>query len=212
MPATRICLVRHGETAWNVEKRLQGQLDVPLNAVGEAQARATAQGLEGQRFAALYSSDLSRARQTAEAIAQVVNLPIHLQAQLRERQYGIFERLTYTEAEARYPSEYARLHARDPDFVIPQGESLRQMVQRVGSCLRSLVADHPGQQILLVAHGGVLDAIRRIVTGKPLDEPRDFQISNAALNWLEFHPQNGWKILAWDQRDHLETALDELPG
>lgn len=212
MGSTRICLVRHGETDWNVERRLQGQLDIPLNETGVAQARATARGLIGQQFTALYSSDLGRARQTAEALAGVVGLPIQFQPDLRERRYGIFERLTYTEAKAQYPEDYARLHDRDPDYVIPQGESLRQLADRVGACLKTLVAKHAGEQILLVSHGGVLDVIRRIATHKPLHEPRDFLISNAALNWLEHRPKKGWHLIAWDERAHLDDALDELPG
>ena len=110
---TRLCLVRHGETAWNAERRLQGHTDIPLNAHGLAQAQATAASLAGERFDAAYSSDLARARQTAEAIAGRCRLTPAFDDRLRERHYGAFQSLTYDEARARYPDAYHRFETRD---------------------------------------------------------------------------------------------------
>ncbi|HEX5476491.1 MAG TPA: histidine phosphatase family protein, partial [Burkholderiales bacterium] len=98
---TRLCLVRHGETAWNAEGRVQGQLDIPLNAHGEGQARAVAQALAGERFDAIYASDLGRVRQTARPAAERLGLPVQLDTRLRERHYGIFQAITYAEAKKR---------------------------------------------------------------------------------------------------------------
>jgi len=103
MTATRFCLVRHGETAWNTERRLQGHLDIPLNDTGRAQAAATADALADDRFHALYTSDLARAQDTAQALAARIERPVAQITALRERHYGIFQGLTYDEAMTRHP-------------------------------------------------------------------------------------------------------------
>jgi probable phosphoglycerate mutase len=208
---TRLCLVRHGETAWNAERRIQGQLDEPLSVLGHAQARATAKILAQEDFAAVYASDLSRAQQTAEAIARLRGFPVRLEADLRERHYGVFQTRTYDEMRRDFPREYARFEAREIDFALPGGESLRQFAQRVLRCVEAIVAAHAGGQVLIATHGGVLDVLHRHATGKPLDAPRDFEIPNAALNWLEI-ADGRWTLLSWAERGHLTAALDELPG
>lgn len=209
---TRLCLVRHGETAWNTERRLQGHLDVPLNEVGAAQAEATARSLDGRRFAAIYCSDLARARQTAAAAAAPLGIALQTEPRLRERHYGAFQGLTYAEAQARHPEAYARFHARDPEFAFPDGgESLAAFAARIIGVLTTLAERHPGEEVLIVTHGGVLDVAHRVATGKPLDAPRDFAILNAALNWLEF--EGGvWRLLSWAEQGHLVAARDELPN
>ena len=207
---TRLCIVRHGETAWNAEHRVQGQLDAPLSEVGRAQALAVARALAGERFAAVYSSDLSHARDTAQPAARALGLEVRLDARLRERHYGVFERLTYAECEARYPEDYARFLARDPEFDFRTGESLRLFYQRAVGCVEEIAARYPGESILVVTHGGVLDKLYRRVTGLPLSAPRDFRIPNAALNRLAAGP-SGWRIVAWADESHLEGALDDLP-
>ena len=127
--STRICLVRHGETAWNAERRLQGHLDIPLNEHGLAQAAATARSLGGERFDAAYCSDLTRARQTADAIASHLGLSLCQNAQLRERHYGVFQGLTYDEAQNQHPEAYRHFEQRDPDFAFTEGgESLKGFV------------------------------------------------------------------------------------
>ena len=212
MKTTRLCLVRHGETAWNAERRIQGQLDEPLSAVGHAQARAAANGLAGEGFAAIYSSDLARARQTAEAAAHLLRLPVALRAGLRERHYGVFQTLTYGEMHSRYPQDYARFEAREIDFAFPGGgESLRRFSERVLRCAEEIAAHHEGGQALIFTHGGVLDILHRRASGRPLTAPRDFEIPNAALNWLEI-ADGQWSVLAWADRGHLTETLDELPG
>lgn len=208
MDETRLCLIRHGETAWNAERRIQGQLDPPLNSIGIAQARAAANALRDEAFAAIYSSDLARARHTAELIGHVLHLPIELKPELRERHYGRFQTLTYDEARSRFPEDYARFEARDIDFALPEGESLSAFARRVVDCVESIVARHAGRQILLVAHGGVLDILYRHATGKPLASARDFEIPNAALNWIRLRARQ-WSVSAWANRSHIARSRDE---
>lgn len=207
----RICLVRHGETAWNTERRIQGQLDIPLNANGVAQARATANSLLREEFSAVYASDLVRAHHTAEMIAHVIHRPVSRRSELRERNFGLFQGHTYEECRHRHPLEFSRFLAHEADFVIPGGESLRQFARRAQDCVGELARRHAGGQILVVSHGGVLDMIHRRATGYPLDAPRHCEIPNAALNWIEVDGEN-WSVLVWADRSHLTGSLDELRG
>lgn len=209
----RICLVRHGETAWNAERRLQGHIDIPLNATGLSQAEATARSLAraGLHFSALYSSDLERARQTAAAIARAQALPPTHDARLRERHYGHFQGLTFDEAEGRHPDHFRRFKARDPHFALPEsGESLNALATRVHAALGEIARQHVGEAVVVVTHGGVLDIAHRLATGQPLETARDFAIPNAALNWIE-HSAGRWQLIAWADESHLQGALDELP-
>lgn len=210
MTPTRICVVRHGQTAWNAERRIQGQLDLPLSPVGLAQARATANRLARESFDGIYSSDLSRALGTAEAAARRLGLPIRRCIALRERHYGAFQALTYDEMGRRFPQDSARLLARDAEFELPQGgESLNRFSDRVTQCVDAIVAAHAGGRALVVTHGGVLDILHRRASGKPLSAPRDFDIPNAGVNWLEVAGDT-WSILSWAECHHLDEALDEL--
>jgi probable phosphoglycerate mutase len=208
--ATRLCLVRHGETAWNAEGRVQGQLDVPLSDLGHAQARATAAALAGERFAALYSSDLKRAQETAAPAAQRLALPVRVDPALRERHYGVFESLTYAEVRERYRDEYARFKRKDPEFDFTTGESLRSFAERALACVGALARRHAGQSILVITHGGVLEMVYRHATGRGLSTKRDFELPNAALNRVEASPE-GWRVLVWADVAHLQAALDDLP-
>lgn len=211
MPNTRICLVRHGETAWNAEQRLQGHEDIPLNEHGRQQARAVARALRDQRFAATYSSDLQRAADTAAAITALHGTSPVLEPGLRERHFGIFQGLTRSEADERYPGEYTRVRMRELDAEPPGGgESLAGFSARVTGKLTELAARHPGADILIVCHGGCLDVIHRMVTGKSLHAARDFPLGNATLNWIA-HDDGHWQLLDWDERRHLEASADEIP-
>ena len=206
---TRLCIVRHGETAWNAEHRVQGQLDVPLNAIGQAQALAASKVLSLEKFDAIYSSDLSRARQTAQPAAQALAREIVLEKDLRERHYGIFERLTYAEVKVRFPEDYARFAAHDPEYAFRTGESFRDFYERSVAVISRIAKQHAGQGVLIFTHGGVLDMLYRFITGFPLSGARDFGIPNAGLNRIEF-TSAGWKILAWADVAHLDGALDDL--
>ena len=208
---TRLCIVRHGETAWNAEHRVQGQLDVPLNAIGQAQAIAASKVLSQEKFDAIYSSDLSRARQTAQQTARMFSLGIVEERDLRERHYGIFERLTYAEVKVRYPEDYARFEARDPEYAFRTGEALKDFSARSISILTKIVEVNSGKSVLVFTHGGVLDMLYRFITGLSVSAERTFGIPNAGLNRVEVTPA-GWQIRSWADTAHLEGALDDLPG
>lgn len=210
MPTTRLCLIRHGETAWNAEGRVQGQTDIPLSPVGRRQALAAAALLADHDFSAVYSSDLSRVRQTAEPAAQKLALPLQLDPELRERHYGIFETLLYTEAKERFPQFYARFHEKDPDFDFETGESLRTFYDRSLRAVTRIAERHAGEQVLVFTHGGVLDMVYRRAMSLGLDAARDYGIPNCGVNWVEITPA-GWSVQCWADVAHLANALDELP-
>ncbi len=208
---TRFCLVRHGETEWNAERRIQGQIDIALNATGRRQAAAAGRWLRAAGVDAVYSSDLQRAWATACAIGEAIGRHPVAVPEMRERRYGIFEGLTFMELKERHPEGYAAYERRDPDYDFECGESLRQMFARVTGKLVELAGAHQGQTVVVVLHGGVLDIINRYVRGNPLHVPRDFLIPNAGLNWIAC-AGGAWSIEAWGDTRHLEAdALDELP-
>lgn len=206
----RLCMVRHGETAWNAEGRVQGQLDVPLSAAGVAQARCVAAALPAGRFSALYASDLQRVRQTAAPAAAKLRLEVRLEPQLRERHYGIFQGLTYADAKASLPDDYACFKAKDPEYAFRTGESLRSFFARATRCIEAIARRHAGEEVLVFTHGGVLEMAYRHATGCGLSTPRSCELPNAAFNWLAVGAE-GWKILGWAQCGHLAAALDDLP-
>ena len=188
---------------------MQGQLDIPLNAIGLAQALATSKVLGREQFEAIYSSDLTRARQTAEPTAKLLSEEIIQEKDLRERHYGIFERLTYAEVKVLYPEDYARFEARDPEYAFRTGESLKDFSARSIRVISAIAKRHEGQSVAVFTHGGVLDKLYRFITGLPLSAERDFGIPNAGLNRIEVTPA-GWRIRAWADIAHLESALDDI--
>lgn len=206
---TRICFVRHGETDWNVEKRIQGHIDIGLNETGRAQALAMAFNAAHVSFKAIYSSDLVRAHETAKALAERENVEIKLLPQLRERNYGIFQGITAAEGAKRYPEAYKHYMARDAGYHFETGESMTQLVARVSEAVDWMVRHHGGQTIAAVTHGGVLDILFRKATGRPLHTPRDFKIPNCGLNWFHFDGQ-GWHLESWGDRHHLTSVLVEV--
>lgn len=209
---SRLCLIRHGETDWNLIRRIQGHIDIPLNAQGAMQAALLAEALADVRFEALYASDLQRAFQTAHAIGRGQGQPVVPLTALRERSYGDFQGLTYDEVALRFPESYAAFSRREIDAGFPGGgESLVRLFERVGNVLEQIAGRHPNGDVLVVTHGGVLDMAHRLASGLPLQQKRTYAIGNATINWMERDAQ-GWRIVAWDERSHLDRALDELPG
>lgn len=206
MTITRFIVVRHGETQWNVESRIQGQLDSPLTAAGLAQAEAIALRLAAERFDALVSSDLGRARGTAEQIAQRSALPMILDPRLRERHFGVGEGLTYDQLDQRWPGVFSRVRDIDPDLVIPGGESRRQFHDRVRDAFAALVREHGGRRIAVVAHGGVLATLYRLIHGIEVGTPHPIPISNASYNAVSFNG-GAWLVEAWDDVAHLPAAV-----
>jgi probable phosphoglycerate mutase len=209
MSATTLVLVRHGETAWNAEGRVQGQTDVPLNQVGRAQAQALVPVLAAERFGAIYSSDLLRVRDTAQPTARALGLEPRLDAGLRERHYGMFETLTYVECRERFPVEFERFREKELDFDFGSGESLQTFYERALATMAAIVARHAGEAVLVFTHGGVLEMLYREATGRGLRSVRDFEIPNAAINRFEYGAGR-WRLRAWAECAHLDAALDDL--
>lgn len=209
MQVTRIIAIRHGETAWNVDTRLQGHLDIALNAKGLWQADQVARALAGEAIEAIYTSDLLRAWHTARAIAQSTEAPLVARQDLRERCFGSFEGKTYAELEAQWPEASLRWRKREPDWAPPGGESLLALRQRINRTVAALARQHLDGQIVLVAHGGVMDVLYRLATGQDLQAPRTWQLGNAAINRLLW-TADGLTLVGWGDTGHLEEAtLDE---
>lgn len=208
-PPMRLCLVRHGETDWNAEQRMQGHQDLPLNAHGLAQAGQAARQFAGLRADALYSSDLQRAWQTAQPIAVALNLPLVRLAALRERNYGRCEGMVRNEVAGVYPEDARALRERLPDYVLPGGESLRQHQKRIHDCLDALAKKHAGETVVVVTHGGTLDLVYRRASGAPLEKARDFPIPNTGICWLDITP-GLWRIVRWADTSHLERNAVEV--
>lgn len=203
--STRLCLIRHGQTDWNVARRIQGQIDTPLNACGQAQAQALSELCRRQKFAAIYCSDLSRAHETALRLAAHTDVPITLNSALRERHFGIFQGLTASVASAQFPDAYAHYKNRDPDFDFATGESLVALQNRIHAFLLELARTHQNQTLAVVSHAGVLDAVYRLATGMPLDAPRDFALNNCTLNWLRMDG-SGLRVECWGEESGAGVA------
>lgn len=205
MQATRIIAVRHGETAWNVDTRIQGHLDIPLNETGQWQAQQLAKALAGESIDAIYASDLQRAYATAQAVADATGAPITPETGLRERSFGHFQGRTFAEIEAELPEDARRWRKRDPDYVPEGGESLVMLRERIERTVFALAEKHPGEQVLMVAHGGVLDVLYRLATRQEIQAPRTWQLSNAAINRLLWTP-DGLTLVGWADTQPLDDA------
>ena len=203
--STRLVVVRHGETEWNVASRIQGHADSPLTPAGLAQAQAIAARLSGERFDRLLSSDLGRAWRTAQAIAARTGHAIHPEPRLRERNYGLAEGLTYGEIGVHYPEIFSRVRDTDPDYVVPGGESRRQMYERVRDAFEFLARAHDGERLAVVCHGGVLAMLYRHVQGIPVGAAQPIPIPNASYNALVFDGGQ-WSVEAWADPAHLEAT------
>jgi probable phosphoglycerate mutase len=210
-----ILFIRHGETQWNVDKRLQGHLDIGLNREGLRQATALGRTLLQQPLDAIFSSDLRRAADTAKAIAMPHGMQVQTDAGLRERCFGAFEGLLHPEIEQRYPPAFAAWKRRDLDARYPCGqyhaETLREFAVRVLACVTRLAAaDENYRRIVIVTHGGVLDTMYRHVHKLPYEHPRDFPVLNGSINRLSWDGSN-FRILQWADVAHLaRPARDEV--
>ena len=207
MEATRVIAVRHGETAWNVDSRIQGQLDIELNDTGRWQARRVGQALAEESIDAVYSSDLGRAYQTAQPIAKAAGVDVVADQGLRERGFGLFEGKTFDEIHQAWPEHAQNWRKRLPDWQPPEGgESLLQLRARASQTLHALASRHPGQQIVVVAHGGVLDALYRVATGQEVNSKRTWEVPNCAINRLLRTP-DGFSLVGWSDTRHLDVEM-----
>ena len=211
MSTTKLCLIRHGETTWNAERRLQGHTDIPLNAKGVLQARQMAQAIKNSKllFDVLYTSDLRRAADTANAIVELFGVEARVDSALRERHFGSLQGLTIQEAPLRQPVIWQAHTARDLEHELDGGESIEQFALRVHTALDKIREQHSGKTILLVSHGGTLDMIYRIASKQDLRAERVASVPNASLNWITHQQGDGWSIEKWADTRHLEDSALE---
>lgn len=206
---TRVVAIRHGETVWNAEMRMQGQLDTALSERGRWQARRMAEALAGDGIEAIFASDLVRAFDTARALADVTGLSITTDRGLRERSFGIFQGYTYAEIDARWPAQSARWRRHDPDFGPDEGETLRDFSARAVAACTRISANQAGRAIAIVTHGGVLDCLYRAASGIALGAPRSWELGNASVNRLLYTPR-GFTLVGWSDTAHLDgLTLDD---
>jgi probable phosphoglycerate mutase len=207
---TSLLLIRHGETAWNAEHRIQGHLDIPLSATGIRQAASLGQRLAAEAVTAIYSSELARAWLTAVPFAARLGLDIIPDSRLRERSFGVFEGLTADEIAARHPEGFRLWRMRDPAWAMDEGESGQQLIDRVLSALHDIASRHRGETVAVVTHGGVLDVAYRAARGLSWDAPREHLMLNASINRLSAQGSPlALSILDWGDVAHLEQARDE---
>jgi probable phosphoglycerate mutase len=206
---TRIIAIRHGETTWNVDTRIQGHLDIPLSETGRRQAERMALALADDPITAIYASDLTRAWETAHYLGRELGVEVTKEEGLRERGFGDFEGKTFAEIEALLPEQSLRWRKRDPEFAPAGGESLLALRNRVVEAAERLAAQHPGELIALVGHGGVMDVLYRAATRMDIQAPRTWALGNTAINRLLWTPE-GFTLVGWADTQHLDDeALDD---
>jgi len=193
---------------WNAATRIQGQLDIPLNDMGHNQARRLAGALKDEPITAIYASDLARAQQTAGYLAFELGIKVRPEAAIRERGFGEFEGKTFAEIETTLPEQALRWRKRDPDFAPAGGESLLALRARVVDAAERLAANHLGELIVMVCHGGVMDVLYRAATRLDIQAPRTWALGNAAINRLLWTPE-GFTLVGWADTQHLDTPLDD---
>lgn len=208
--ATDFIFIRHGETDWNRQQRFQGQIDVPLNAMGHAQAARLGRRLGAELPCPLYCSDLTRAVETALPVGQAWKLSARGLPALREQSFGVLEGLDVPTIRDRHADLWSQWLEHSADFALPGGESLRQFHARVIVAVRDLARAHSGQVVTVVTHGGVLDMLWRTAHGLPLDGLRQCEIPNAGINRLRWQRET-LSIEGWADAAHLE-GLPEQPS
>ena len=208
---TDFLLIRHGETAWNRELRFQGQLDVPLNDMGLLQAQRlknrlsqalTSWQAQDRVPTRLISSDLLRAQQTAQPVAEVLELSCVLHEGLREQCYGLFEGMRSADIQSQHPQAWQRWLAFDADVAVTGAETTRAFHDRVIAALCELAHQYAGEHVVVVPHSGVLDMVWRHAQALSLSGPRVCDIPNAGLNQVSWR-EGGLHIALWADAAHL---------
>jgi broad specificity phosphatase PhoE len=199
---TELVLVRHGETVWNRDLRIQGHTDIGLSEAGYEQTRRLAARLAREPIRAIYTSDLSRACQTARPVAEALGLQIHPTPLLREVSFGAWEGLTASEVEARWPEEYAAWRQDSVRYRPPDGEQIEELQERALACVAEILTAHPGENVAVVGHGGSVKAILCGLMGFPLSLWRRLRIDNTAVSRLLFSPL-GPTLTLFNDTSHL---------
>jgi probable phosphoglycerate mutase len=206
----RLFVVRHGQTAWNAEMRMQGQLDAPLDATGLRQAEQVAEALRGETIDRIIASDLQRTMHTAAPLARLLDKPIAPEPGLRERCFGEFQGHTYADIERLWPEGATRWRQRDLQFAPQGGESLVEFNARCVAAAERLCAAYASATMVWFTHGGVLDCLYRAATRIGLDAPRSWPLANAAINRL-LHSDQGLMLVGWGDSRHLDAAVGDAP-
>lgn len=206
---TKLLLVRHGETAWNLEGRYQGQSDVALNEVGREQATSIGRRLAREPMDVAYASDLQRAWRTAQAImeargAEAPAVPLHADQRLRELRFGDWEGLTREEIAGRFPDSLAAWQTDPLRTQLPNGERVQAAAERIQAFLQERVAQHPDETVLVVAHGGVLQLMCCLFLDGNLALRRRFRFSNASLSIVNMSGEAAYI--------HLLNDTNHVPG
>ena len=186
---------------------MQGHSDSPLSETGLKQARRLAGRLKQMPFGTLYSSDSGRAHHTARSVAEVTGHDVVVEPRLRERNFGVFEGLTGPQMQEQHPEAYAQFKSRDPEYVVPGGESARAFRDRALRCLREIAQKHSGEVVVIVTHGLVLDIAYRAAGNIELTAPRTFKLINASLNHFRYDG-DAWHIESWGDAEHLGDDLN----
>ena len=201
---TLLCLVRHGETEWNTAGRLQGRTDVPLNERGREQARLVARELLrranecGIPWAAVYSSPLARALETARRIAEAVGLSPQVREALVEQAFGPMEGLTWEELAARFPDW------RNRPWEVPGLEGPEKLRARAVGALEGIARSHPGERVVIVSHGALLNAFLHAATGGEAGTGKT-HLANAAIS-IVVGREGSWRVEELNRTDHLDGA------
>ena len=212
---TEIWVVRHGETPWNTVRRVQGWEDIELNEIGVSQAQALGRHLAAntqthQPINAIYSSDLKRAHVTANIIGESLGLKPQIEPGVRERNFGVLQGLIFHSMHEHQPEAAKVWASRDPDGVIPEGETLGNFHRRVVAAINAIAARHVGQRVIVVSHGGAMDIIWRQANQLSLQADRHAPIVNTSVNRIAVST-DGWKVIDWGDVSHLDrSSLDDV--
>ena len=202
MKETEIILIRHGETEWNSQQRMQGHSNSDLSSVGQAQIQALGQWIKNVPFDHIYSSDSLRAKQTAEAITQFSGHELKIDLRLREKNLGVFEGLTSEEARERHPEVFRLFKTAGSKYVIDEGESTQQLQDRALEIVDEIRIKHPEEHVLLVTHGGFIRVVMKHSLGLSLETPTRFLIRNTGVFRLVW--EDKWIVSQMGGVSHLE--------
>ena len=202
MKETEIILIRHGETEWNSQKRMQGHSNSELSSVGRGQIQALGELMKNESFDHIYSSDSLRTRQTAEAITQYSGHTLQFDQRIREKNLGVFEGLTSTEAKERHPEIYRLFKTAGANYVIDEGESTQQLLERALEFIEEIRLRHPKERVVMVTHGGVVRVLMKHALGLSIDAPTRFIIKNTGIFGLIWN--ENWLVTQMGGVSHLE--------
>ena len=203
----QVYIVRHGETEWNAQGRIQGHSDIPLSDNGRAQAQSVARRLSGIPFSVAYASDISRTHETAQIILGATAPALHTTPQLREYSKGVFEGLTVDEYARQYPDQYQASLQNDLDFAPTGGETIRETSIRMSRFVDETLQNHQDETTLVVGHGGSLRSLIVALLALPLEANWKFVMDNCALSLVHTYPNNAVLHL-YNDTAHLNNIME----